>query len=127
MAWLTAKAKVIAEARGVSVEDVATEPAALAKQIARVRQHFVAMGELKADASSWVNKTYALAITAARTKYPQHSADERLAMAEADAEYLTAVRIKDDITTTMRALDKMHFELLNDRRTGFRPAMHNND
>ncbi len=125
--WVVAKALTIAEARGVSVEDLATEPAELSKQLARCRQQFVAMGEVKADATSWVLKTHAVAIQEARKKYAGYSAKERSTMAESNDTYLRALRIREDVATTLAALKTMSFEIMNDRRTSFVPSAHNND
>lgn len=125
--WVILRADAIAEARGVSVEDVATEPAELAKQLARARQHLVIVGELKADATSWVNKTRALAVQEARRKYPDYPVDERRVMADADPLYVAALKVRDDVAATAAALKAMHFEILNDRRTSFNPAAHNDD
>lgn len=115
--WVITKADSIAEARGVSVEDIATEPGALQTQVARARQHAVVMDELKADAKSWVLKAKAAAIQDARRKYADYATDERKAMAESDTDYLLALKIFGDIAATASALKSMHFEILNDRRT----------
>lgn len=121
--WVVNNVHAITAAHAVSVEDISPDPGILAAQLASARKHFVALGELKADATSWVNKTYAMAVQEAR-KLDGYTAPERKAMAEADPIYLCALKLQSDVATIMRALDKMHYEILNDRRTGFSPRMH---
>lgn len=116
--WVVAQANAISDARAVSVADVGADPGEVALQLQKSRQHFVAVAELKADATSWVNKTYAAALESAR-KAGLRSADERRAAAEADATYNRALEIQAKLAATLRALDKLHFEILNDRRTSF--------
>lgn len=116
--WVVQHTDAIVEARKCSVQDLSPDPGMLSKQLQDCRKHYVAIGELKSDAVSWVNKTYALAVVAARDN-PKYNGDERKAMAEADDTYNLALKLKDDLSTTMRALDKMHFEILNDRRSHF--------
>ena len=126
-AWIKQKAEAIAEARGVSVEDVATEPGEVSRQIARARQHFVAMGELKADASSWVNKTRALAVVRVRKENGDYGADERKIMIDADPEYVRAVHVRSELTVTVTALRGMIFEIMNGRRSNVPSGVDNDD
>lgn len=125
--WIIANACRIADAREVSVEDLKTEPGELSAQLSRVRQHFVSIGEVKADATSWVNKTKALAVQRVRKEYPDFNANERKAMVDADPDYIKALHIRGDIITTAAALKSMGFEIMNDRRTSFSPQHHNDD
>ena len=125
--WVVANAEAIAAARAVSVEDLCAEPGALATQLARVRQHVVSLGTVKADATSWVNKTRALAVQGTRMNCGEYSSNERKVIADADPTYLSALKLKEDVGTTMSALKSMHFEILNDRRTSFVPKAHDND
>lgn len=125
--WVVSKADQISEARGVSVEDLATEPGELSKQLARVRQHFVAMGEVKADATSWVNKARAAAIQTVFKTHDEYSSQERKMIADADPTFLQALRMKEEVANTIAALKAMHFEILNDRRSSFNPKAHDNN
>lgn len=124
--WVTGKADAIAEARGVSVEDVATEPGEITVQIARARKNYVVMGVLKADASSWVNKTRAMALVKVKDTTTGFSADERKILADADDDYLKALRIKGEIAVTATALRSMAFEI-RDERKSYAPSHIDND
>jgi len=125
--WIIANSVAIAEARGVSVEEVANEPGEISNQLARIRQHFLAMGMLKNDATTWVNKTRALAMQKIRNDEEKYTADERKLLSDADPDYLKALHIRGEIQATESALKSFHFELLNDRRTSYVPKMHDND
>lgn len=125
--WVVSIADQISDARTASVADLEAEPGALAAQLANVRKHIVALGTIKADATSWVNKTKALAVTKAYTDHPDASTAERKVFYEADETYLLALKLKEDVGTTMSALKSMHYEILNDRKTSFVPKAHDSD
>ena len=115
--WVVENTEKIVKARACSVEDISTEPGAIAAQLARARQSSVEVGELKADATAWVLKTKAAAIQKIHSQSLGYRADEMKAMAEADADYLAAIKMRDNIATTVAALKTMSFEIMNDRRT----------
>lgn len=122
--WATENAPRVADARGVSVENVADDPGEKDLQIARVRQNYAAMASLSNDAATWVNKTRAMATLWARKTYPDFTAKERDIMAESEPVYLQAVKIQGEIAVTARVLDKMHFEIQNGRRSNIPSRIH---
>ena len=125
-AWIQSNADLIAEARGVSVENPPADHGEIGAQLARARQFFVAMGSLKGEATGWVNKTRALAMVRVRHLHSNMSADERRILTDADPEYLLALKMKTDIAVTEAALKSLGFEGMNDRRSSFSPRMHDN-
>jgi len=99
------------------VAEVSTEPGEIAAQLSKARKCAVEMGELKAEATSWVLRTKAAATQKVRATCIGYRVDELKAMAEAEPEYLAALIIRGDIAATADALKSMHYEILNDRRT----------
>lgn len=115
--WLTEYRDEIDQSRAFALSERAWDPAHLDEDLRRSRRDYARMGVLLSQAETFVAQAEAAATHAVKVKFQDASAAERRVFAKADDQFRKVCEIRDDLQIIVSALNKMHYELMNFRKT----------
>lgn len=119
--WWAEYKDEVEQAQAFSTADLPDEPAEMGKDMSRANREVARMGFLLTEAEQFLLRAHAAAVLEARRLHPELTADERKAVAKADADYLLALRMRDTLQVIVSSLKDKAYSLMNMRRTTFVP------